>query len=92
MRRGKKKLTDSPLLYFAYQLSEELGEIDPYRVLNLPANTLLGWQAYFALKSEKPGVIPPSDIPPSPESAHQPTSTSKSVEQQCSDVMKMIGR
>ncbi|WP_219495061.1 tail assembly chaperone [Proteus terrae] len=69
-----------------------MGEIDPYRVLNLPANTLLGWQAYFALKSEKPGVIPLSDIPPSPESAHQPTGTSKSVEQQCSDVMKMIGR
>ncbi|AYY82124.1 tail assembly chaperone [Proteus vulgaris] len=69
-----------------------MGEIDPYRVLNLPANTLLGWQAYFTLKSEKSGVVaPPKNNSPS-KNPHQPTNTSKSVEQQCSDVMKMIGR
>ncbi|MEQ4988103.1 tail assembly chaperone [Proteus vulgaris] len=69
-----------------------MGEIDPYCVLNLPANTLLGWQAYFTLKSEKSGATPPSNTPPSTENPHQPTTTYKSVEQQCSDVMKMIGR
>ncbi|WP_232805457.1 hypothetical protein [Proteus sp. PR00208] len=58
----------------------------------MPANTLLGWQAYFTLKSEKAGVVVPPKNNPSPENPHQSTTTSKSVEQQCSDVMKMIGR
>ncbi|MFS3861347.1 hypothetical protein ACK6VY_17890, partial [Proteus mirabilis] len=70
----------------------ELGEIDPFRVLNLPANTLLGWQAYFILKHEKSSVIPPSESTPASENSPKIVSTTKSVEQQCADVMKMIGR
>ncbi|MCG6489943.1 hypothetical protein K6U37_13390 [Vibrio parahaemolyticus] len=71
------------MLYFAHQLAEELGEIDPYRVLSLPASTLLGWQAYFSLKAEQTGT---TDIPQAPPSVPETP-----LDQQCADVMKIIG-
>ncbi len=74
------------MLFFAYQLAEELKEIDPYRILSLPASTLLGWQAYFSLKAEQTGTANTSrDNPSAPEALQSP------VDQQCADIMKIIG-
>lgn len=74
------------MLFFAHQLAEELKEIDPYRVLSLPASTLLGWQAYFSLKAEQTGAADTSrDNPSAPEAPPSP------VDQQCADIMKIIG-
>ncbi|QCJ70444.1 tail assembly chaperone [Providencia heimbachae] len=82
--RSKKKLTETPLLSFAYELAEQLGEIDPYRVLALPATTLLGWQAHFELKSN-PSIHNQS------QDLKMPASSSSTIDEQCSAVMKMLG-
>lgn len=74
--------TATPLLSFAYELSEQLGEIDPYRVLALPAATLLGWQAHFELKTT------PQTNNKSLET--QTPASSSTIDEQCSAVMKML--
>ncbi|CBJ80408.1 hypothetical protein XBJ1_1275 [Xenorhabdus bovienii SS-2004] len=72
-------MTHSSWLHFAFTLAEQLGEIDPYRILSLPAATLNEWQAYYRLKNRKqpdnPSVSPPLDT----------------VQLQCEAVMKLLG-
>ncbi|MDX7992223.1 tail assembly chaperone [Xenorhabdus littoralis] len=67
------------MLHFVFTLAEQLGEIDPYRILSLPAATLNEWQAYYRLKNckqpDNPPVSPPRD----------------SVQAQCEAVMKLLG-
>ncbi|MDX7992571.1 tail assembly chaperone [Xenorhabdus sp. psl] len=73
----------SPWLHFAFTLAEQLGEIDPYRILSLPASTLNEWQAYYRLKNRPPsGHTPPA----APVSAPRDT-----VRAQCNAVMKLLG-
>ncbi|MBD2786295.1 tail assembly chaperone [Xenorhabdus sp. DI] len=72
-------MTRSPLLHFAFSLAEQLGEIDPYRILSLPAATLNEWQAYYRLKNKKPTDTPAFPAPRDTEQA------------QCAAVMKLLG-
>ncbi|WP_275379767.1 hypothetical protein, partial [Xenorhabdus bovienii] len=79
---GRKKLTRSPLLHFAFTLAEQLGEIDPYQILSLPASTLNEWQAYYRLKNRtRSGEAPPVSVP-------VPRDTEQA---QCEAVMKLLG-
>ncbi|WP_323855671.1 tail assembly chaperone [Xenorhabdus koppenhoeferi] len=68
------------MLHFAFALAEQLGEIDPYRILSLPAATLNEWQAYYQLKNNKP------DTPSSPVPVSHDTEQA-----QCDAIMKLLG-
>ncbi|MBD2815238.1 tail assembly chaperone [Xenorhabdus sp. Flor] len=70
------------MLHFAFTLAEQLGEIDPYRILSLPASTLNEWQAYYRLKNRKQPDSPPA------ASVSLPRDT---VQAQCDAVMKLLG-
>ncbi|WP_047680416.1 MULTISPECIES: hypothetical protein [Xenorhabdus] len=69
-------------MHFAFTLAEQLGEIDPYRILSLPASTLNEWQAYYRLKKHKqPAKTPVASVPKSRDT----------VQAQCDAVMKLLG-
>ncbi|WP_319931166.1 tail assembly chaperone [Xenorhabdus santafensis] len=70
------------MLHFAFTLAEQLGEIDPYRILSLPASTLNKWQAYYRLKNRKQSGCPPVAHVSSPRDM---------VQTQCDAVMKLLG-
>ncbi|CAK8741344.1 hypothetical protein SODG_004757 [Sodalis praecaptivus] len=55
--RTRKKLTDSPWLYFLFQLAERLGEADIRKLAALPAPQLLHWQAYLLMQAAPPDPL-----------------------------------
>ncbi|OIX35857.1 hypothetical protein AXW38_09880 [Yersinia ruckeri] len=67
-----------------YQLAESLGEYDPRKIANLPAQVLLHWQAHFNLQ-----VIPPLQ-PDSLVVLPPETAVPASVAAQCADVMRVL--
>lgn len=57
---------DSPWLWNVFELADSLGESDPRKLLDLPADLLLHWQAYRGLKQDAiRESVPPVDAVPS---------------------------
>lgn len=74
---------NSPWLMAIFALADRTGEYDPRKIASLPANILLYWQAWFSLTGSA-GHVPasgPSASPPPPV-----------ADQQCADVMRILGQ
>lgn len=69
-----------------FSLADRLGESDPRKIANLPADILLYWQAWYSLTGNAVQVIadPPPDI--------SEPKTNPVVSQQCADVMRILGQ
>ncbi|HDS6906970.1 TPA: hypothetical protein QHX44_000287 [Klebsiella oxytoca] len=66
-----------------FSLAARMGEYDPRKIASLPADILLYWQAWFSLV-ESVGHIPA----PGPSASHPPSL----ADQQCADVMRILGQ
>lgn len=78
---------NSPWLMLIYSLADRLGEYDPRKIASLPAEILLYWQAWFSLTGN--AVTIPSDSPPVPPAVSR---VSPAVDQQCADVVRILGQ
>lgn len=74
---------NSPMLMTAFSLAAHLGEYDPRKIANLPADILLHWQAWLSLTSN-PIQTPAQEPPASPAVSV--------TDQQCADVMRILGQ
>lgn len=71
------------MLMTVFALADRLGEYDPRKIANLPADILLYWQAWLSLTGNT-AQVPAQEPPASP---------SLSVtDQQCADVMRILGQ
>jgi hypothetical protein len=69
-----------------FSLADRLGESDPRKIANLPADILLYWQAWYSLTGNAVQAIGE----PAPVAA--PPKTNPVVSQQCADVMRILGQ
>ncbi|TDB57318.1 tail assembly chaperone [Photorhabdus khanii subsp. guanajuatensis] len=72
------------MLHFAFVLAEQLGEIDPYKILSLPVSTLNEWQAYYRLKNrrdERHDTYQPATATPI---------SCGTIQEQCDAVVKLL--
>ncbi|WP_391528486.1 tail assembly chaperone [Photorhabdus akhurstii] len=72
------------MLHFAFALAEQLGEIDPYKILSLPVSTLNEWQAYYRLKNRR------DEGNETHQSATQEPISRDTIQEQCDAVVKLL--
>lgn len=77
---------DSPWLMDIFSLADRLGESDPRKIANLPADILLHWKAWLSLT----GNTVERTAPEVPVSVPQ-TRVDQSA-RQCADVMRILGQ
>lgn len=51
----------------AYALAYRLGEIDPRKIMDLPADVFMHWQAFLNIQNEPASDVPVRETPPPAE-------------------------
>ncbi|KAB8308231.1 hypothetical protein EH227_15530 [Rouxiella chamberiensis] len=64
-----------------FSLAERFGESDPRKIANLPADILLHWKAWFSLRDNVAPLVPAQHVV-----------TNTPADQQCADVMRILGQ
>lgn len=74
---------DSPWLKLIFSLADRFGESDPRKIASLPAEILRYWEAWIFLTNNEVEMTSGAPPAPAPRAA---------VDQQCADVMRILGQ
>lgn len=74
---------DSPWLQLIFSLADRFGESDPRKIASLPGEILRYWEAWISLAGSAGEITPTA--PPAPV-------VRAAVDQQCADVMRILGQ
>lgn len=77
---------DSPWLMDIFSLADRLGESDPRKIANLPANILLHWKAFYSLTGNT------VETGTQAASGNAPQTSVDQSSRQCADVMRILGQ